>query len=521
MLTAPRSIAQRERIRRNTRAFQSARGLRVEDCLFPQNFKPNPGAQEKIFTDFFSLDPLTPHPLTIEDGRKVVYYRGGVNSGKSFSGAGFICSNAQKDPDARQLVTANSYGQLRTSTLVALADFCKIFRVPLSPVADVPIDDGIWADLTAKKIADARFCSIFGAPILVLSAESFTGRTANSKEVGRGLQVRAFWADEFAYADESAFLTLMTRLGRGPGVLPGVGLITSSINKNNPYNWTYDLFDSPTRSEEKAKYYISVRGSSSENIYADADYVSSMAATLTTELAKIELEGEYSVTSTGIIYNTFSRDLHALSGDDAKIVEYKPSYPIHLSFDFNHNPACAIAAQIVDDEMLILREWYLEDSDTFELSANVARWVQVEWAASVHSAKEVIVHGDASGNQRTANSRKTNWRIVWDTLAKNGISGQKRYKKANPSIFDSVNALKISFKNDRIFMNAIWCPELVKDCEVLKWKESASKIEIDKKDIKRSHLQDCLRYLNWDIWPYTGVNRAPQRVGSRLTGVVL
>lgn len=439
------------------------------------------------------------------------------NSGKSFSGAAFIAANAQKDPNARQLITANSYGQLKTSSLVALADFCKLFRIPLDPVADVPMDESTWADLTSKRIADARFCTLFGAPVLVLSAEAFTGRTSNSKEVGRGLQIRAFWADEFAYADESAFTTIMGRLGRGPGFLPGIGLITSSINKNNPYNWIYDLFDAPNRDEDKQLYFQSVQGSSKENIHADADYVGSMAATLTEELIKIELEGEYASVTKGTIYNTFSRAIHSLSGQDASLLTYSPNHAIYLSFDFNHSPACAIAAQLVEGELRIIKEWYLDNSDTFELSANVCQWIMTQWAGR-NNVRDCHIFGDASGNQKTANSRKTNWQIVWDALNSHGIPASKQYKKANPSLIDSINALKIALKADKIFVNACECPELIKDLETLRWLDG--KAEIDKRDIKRSHLQDTLRYMVWGIWPYHG-GSGPRQVLTPISGVVI
>lgn len=489
----------------------------VRECTFPDQFEPHPGAQETVFSDFFSLSQAKPHPYTVDAARKVLWYRGGLNSGKSFSGGAFICSCALKDSEARLLITANSYGQLKTSTLVALAEFCKMFGVPLEPCADIPMEDSMWADLTAKKIADSRLCKIFDSPVLVLSAEAFTGRTERSQEVGRGLQVRAFWADEFAYAPESAFNTIMGRLGRGPGILPGIGMITSSINKNNPYNWAYDLFDAPNRSDQAKIYYRSVRGSSKENLHADSGYVESMEATLTDELIKIELEGEYATVTKGIIYNTFSRDNHSFFGERSKAIQYQYQVPIHISIDFNHDPACAIAAQLVKDELLILQEWYLSDSDTFELAAEIAQWISERHRVSRHSEKLVLVHGDATGKQKTANSKKTNWQIVWDALTASAITGQKCYRKSNPSVIDSINALKISLKNNRVFVNGNHCPELVKDLEVLKW----SGQDIDKRDIKRSHLQDCLRYLNWDIWPYNQATGRPARKTRQISGVVV
>jgi hypothetical protein len=493
----PKSVALKKRIKENRQKYKGDSTINTK-CLFPQNFTPNPGAQEKFFTEFFSTDQHLPHPFTTDIGRRVAWYRAGLNGGKSFAGAAFSVACALKDPEARGLVTANSYGQLKTSSLVALAEFCK--------------------HLTAKRIADNRFCTIFGAPVLVLSAESFTGRTDKSQEVGRGLQVRWFWGDEYAYANESAFNTMYSRLGRGPGTLPGIGFLTSSINRNSPYNWAYDLFDAPNRDKGSVDYFVSVGGSSAENLHADPEYVRSMMATLTPELIKIELLGEYATVAKGIIFNTFVRAIHLLQGADARLCEYDPRYPLHLSFDFNHSPACAIAAQQVDGELRILREWYKVDSDTFELSDDVAGWVLTEWTAAHNATRAVFIHGDASGNQKTANSRTTNWEIVWDALKARGIVGDRCYGASNPDIQDSVNGLKIALKNDKIFLHGVRCLELSKDLESLRWKGT----DIDKKDLKRSHVQDCLRYLVWDLWPYlpSAAKQAMRGSARNIRGVV-
>jgi len=514
----PKSVALKKRIKENGQRYKGE--TKVESaCLFPQNFTPNPGAQERFFSEFFSTDHATPHPFTKEIGRRVAWYRAGLNGGKSFAGSAFSVACAFKDPDARGLITANSYDQLKTSTLVALAEFCKMFRVPLSPVADIDIEAPEWADLTAKRIADNRFCIIFGAPVLVKSAESFTGRTDKSQEVGRGLQVRWFWGDEYAYANESAFNTMYSRLGRGPGTMPGIGFLTSSINRNSPYNWAYDLFDAPNRGKGAVDYFVSVGGSSAENIHADPEYVRSMMATLTPELIKIELLGEYATVAKGVIFNTFVRSIHLLQGADARLCEYDPRYPLHLSFDFNHSPACAIAAQQVDGELRILREWYKVDSDTFELADDVTVWVIAEWTSlNDHPDYRVFIHGDASGNQKTANSRTTNWEIVWDALKARGIVGDRCYGASNPDIQDSVNGLKIAFKNDKIFLHGVRCLELSKDLESLRWRGT----DIDKRDLKRSHVQDCLRYLVWDLWPYlpSAAKQAMRGSARNIRGVV-
>ena len=477
------------------------------------NFEGGGQSQFLDLLQFPSLEPIGP---------KVVYLRGGIGAGKSFMGAWFACSRAILDPDSRGLISANDYSQLETSTLVALAEFCRDFRIPLEPCAsDASPEDSDWADLTAKRIAANRFCRIGKAPVLVRSANKFAGTTKAAKEAGRGLQVRWFWGDEWSYVDHSAFNTVNGRLGRGPGVLEGIGVITSSINKNSPYNWAYDLFDDPVRSDEVKALYRSIPLDTRENITnLGESYVRSLEASYTKELASIELRSEYCTTSKGVIFRDFNRERHVLYGDNARALTVDPSKPIHLSLDFNYSPACAIAAQVSSaDELLILREWYLEDSDTYELSADICNWLDEQKLPKSPYIDNLYIYGDASGNQRSANSKQTNWQIVWNTLQEHGYRGKRRYGKANPNIVDTINSCNIRLKGDAVYLHGSQCGELVKDLEQLKWKGA----EIDKSDIKRSHLADTLRYLVNTLWPYTEIAKRgkPRAPRTKPSGVMI
>lgn len=473
--------------------------------------QPNPGGQQ----DFFDLlqFPSVDHP-----GPKVIYLRGGIGGGKSFMGAFFSVSRAILDPDSRGLISANDYSQLETSTLVALAEFCRTFGIPLEPTtADADPEDSDWADLTAKRIAANRFCRIGKAPVLVRSANKFSGTTKNAKEAGRGLQVRWFWGDEWSYADESAFNTVNGRLGRGPGSLEGLGVITSSINRNNPFNWAYDLFDAPNRSDEVKRLYRSITLDTRENIkHLGESYVHSLEAAYTEELAAVELRSEYVISSKDTIFRSFSQQKHVLFGDDAGVFAVDPTLPVHLSFDFNHNPACAIAAQVRGDELFIIREWYLQNSDTYELADEVMLWVDGLSLHEGYRGYQLHIYGDASGNQKTANSKKTNWQIVWDAIQSHGYRATRCYGKSNPNIVDSINSVNIRLKGDFIWV-AEECSELIKDLEQLKRKGQ----DIDKSDIKRSHLADCFRYMVDRLWPYSAIAKSSHIRQSRPVGVMI
>jgi hypothetical protein len=506
---------------------------------FPIDFTPNSGGQTTFFDSIglpeirATLDRIYGSPAASQDcwddlASKVttfgrfIYLRGGVGAGKTMCGAAFICLRSILDPTSRSLITANTYGQLETSTLPGFVEFCWRHNIEIEPARENPLE-------TAKAIAARRLCTIairlgdcqgqtkgqrvFKSEILVLSAEAFTARTQNARTPGAGLQVRSIWADEYSTAERSAFEVLNDRLGRGEGTLKGLGVITSTINKYNPYNWTYDLFDDPRRDDAVRELFYSISIPTRENITLDTDYVSSVSAGLTDEHRRIQLESEYVAVTIGRLINTFDRSQHVLFGEDAQLLAPDRILPLHLTLDFNRSPATASIWQVKNDELHCLREWYLVESDTFELGKDIAAWIN-----SIGHTKLVYVYGDASGAQKTANSKKTNWQIIYDALNGANLRYRSRVPKSNPDIQDSVNALKVKFGKNQIYLNGDLSIELVKDLESVCWKVGTG--DIDKKDPARTHLLDGLRYLCWQLYPYVRVSAKGGENGRSLRGVV-
>ncbi len=442
----------------------------VDAASYPV-FEPNPGGQREIF-DRLSLS-------SIYGGAYRWYWiLGGINSGKSTCAAAFICNQARLDPSIRILITANSYPQLMMSTLVALAEFCEKFGYKLEPSFPSPED-------TAAKIAALKHCKIEGAYCFVRSADSFTGATEKAKQGGRGIQVRIVWWDEGSYNDRMCFQTIDGRLGRGAGSVKGIGIISSSINRINPFNWTYDLFASDRRDELQKQIYGSTIIPTTENIHADPDFVRSQEASLTPELRALELEGRFVSITTGRVFNYFKRDRHL------KSISVNLNLYLCVSFDFNRSPATCLVAQSSGRSVEVVREFYLLESDTMQLAEAVAQYLR-------KLGVSVLVYGDSTGIQRTANSKFTNWQIVWDTFSRHGVYGVRKYPDRNASVLDSVHSVNNAFNRDEIFIDPS-CKELIADLEFLTWDKND---KIDKRDIKRSHLGDCLRYLIDGILPY-------------------
>jgi uncharacterized protein YnzC (UPF0291/DUF896 family) len=457
-------------------------------------FYPNPGSQEKLFFELLGCDRGQQLEIDYKDGTtgishaviprpylnepKYFLFRAGSRAGKSQAGAAYCHTMSQNYPSAIGLISANDYLQLRDSTITALINFCDRHNIPIKPRRETVED-------TAASIVSIKGVWIDGVYHLVRTAKDFIGDTAKATQKGRGFEIGWAWLDEwFRVPSKTAWDALITRLSI-PIEKPSI-LLTSTINTDNPYNWVYDLFDNPDRDEEKKKKYISLTGSTYENRHHLAkDYIEGLKASLTPELFSIEILGEYVPITEGKIFKYFNRV--------NQVLKLQPDFnhPIHLSLDFNHHPSCAIASQFIEGEVLILREWYLLNSNTFSLGENIANWLKDK------SFPKYYLHGDATGNQKTANSLQTNWQIIRDKLKE--FKPVTCFGKANPNVQDTINATNIALNQDKIFID-IQCRELTRDLESLRYNEKG---EIDKKmDLMRSHLGDCLRYLIFDLLPY-------------------
>ena len=433
------------------------------------------------YDDFYDLHiPIANHYLA-----EGIWHH---NSGKSYSGAIWACSRALLAPDARGMISANSYGQLARATLLALVEVCRTFNIPLEPWRESPEDQ-------ALAIANCQRCYIGPdrAFVYVLSATAFTGST----QAGRGLQIRWVWGDEFAYAAEKAFLTIDGRLGRGPGNLKGQGILTTSPAG---YNYLWDKFGDPTRSDDLKRIYQMVSMSSLENRkHLGDDYVASLEANYSDELYQQEINGQFINTVQGLIYKYFSRQDHCLNDEDAQLLEYDPNLPLLLTFDFNYNPAVAIAAQRRGSEIHFCQEWFLMDSDIWELAEQIVNWVE-DWGIP----PEIQIFGDATGRARSAASRLSSWDIVFqglEPLAKQRGRGYliRKFADSNPYVVNRIHSVNQLFRQSRCFVHFANCQNLVKDFEQVTWnEESINKVD----NPLLSHLSDAAGYLIHGIYPF-------------------
>jgi Intein splicing domain/Terminase large subunit, T4likevirus-type, N-terminal len=422
------------------------------------------------------------------------------NSGKTHCGAIWAILRSLWFPNYRGLISANSFPQLYSSTLIGLIEACRKYNIPLTPWRDSVEENAI-------AIANARRCFVgkHRAFWRVLSIGAFTGKT----QTGRGAEYQQIWLDEGAYAPEQGFQTLDGRLRSSHGYLCQ-GLITTSPAG---FNWLYRRFADPSRTVEMQRVYHMLVCRTLENrAHLGDDYVASLTANYTDALAAQELDAEFINSVVGRIYKKFARHVNGLTGVDAKMIAYKPALALHIAFDFNATPCVAVIAQQVYNEVHVFKEFFLLDADIDELCKDMCTWIELLRPQN----KDLYLYGDASGRARSAVSKFSAWDIVNANFKKTGLEIHKRYPASNPPVRDRVNAVNFVFRDQECFIDVDNCPELITDLEVLDFSETGG---IDKSDSLRSHLSDALGYLIYQLY---GAKKLPAGMNQkRIVGVPL
>ena len=207
-----------------------------------------------------------------------------------------------------------------------------------------------------------------------------------------------------------------------------------------------------------------------------------------------EFQASFENVTAGTVYYAFDRikNVHP--------ARYSPQQPLFWSLDFNVNPMCSIIGQRDGNDVYILDELYLQDSNTW--AACEAFWQKIApWHTSRISPMQIHLYGDASGGGRQTSASRTDWQIVQDFLTRSFCQVKRHVPHANPPVKDRVNCVNAFFLNqagERRLLIDPKCKQLILDLERVHWKSDAtgnSLAVIDKSDPARTHLSDALGYM--------------------------
>lgn len=288
-----------------------------------------------------------------------------------------------------------------------------------------------------------------------------------------GTEYSTMYFNETSQIDYNSISLARTRLAEK------TPLVKKTYYDSNPptkSSWQYWLFEkklNPQDDEplEDPDDYTSMLMNPNDNMdNIDEGYLKLLAAMPKAERDRF-LYGLYSDESDGQVYYEFRRDSHVGEFKDRPGTKF-------IGADFNVNPHCSLVLQFINNQIQVIDEWYLPNSDTPK--------AVFEWSKSYKGARIIP---DSTGR-----NRKTSGQSDFDIIREAGFIIESTH---NPFVKDRVNNLNKALKDGRILIHPR-CKKLINDLEKVQWKNN----DLDQKtDPGLTHISDALGYACYKLLP--------------------
>ena len=271
-------------------------------------------------------------------------------------------------------------------------------------------------------------------------------------------------------------------------------------NPESTKGWIYKHFV-----EKKNENYRLIIAPTTQNTFLPKHFVEELKSAYDPEYYRINVLGEFGDYQSGLIVKNFI---------DKNIAElkYNKKLPLHLTCDFNVDPMCWEIAHKSDDKVFFIDELVIEKATTQQcVEEFLKRYPDHEG--------EIIINGDASGDNRSTQSEYTNYAIMRKAFKEYGIKRNKqnysdvkfKIRDYNPPILNRIQAFNAKVKNAKNEINLYVdkkCKWLLYNIYNLSFKEGTTIVDIPtfntiKKDRQSKflmHPYDAASYLVEYYW---------------------
>ena len=413
-----------------------------------------------------------PHSQSLD----VAIYQGGYGSGKTWCGSLLGILLAKKYPGSRGLVGAKEYELVRKTTLVAYLDHLENFGYK---------EDKDYSYNKVDKII--KFSN--GSEILFSSLED--------PEKFKSLNLHWAEIEEASQISDSSFKQLLGRLRntyRGKNWVDFRYRLFGHTNPQAEKGWIWQRFV-----EHAKENYRLIIAPTTNNIHLPPHFIESMKESFDEEYYKINVLGEFGDYSSGLVVKGFS--------DENKLkLKYNPDLPIHHTCDFNVDPMCWALANKDEDNVYFFDEIVIENTSTQQcIEEFIRRYPK-------HKS-DIIINGDASGDNRSTQSEYTNYAIIKKALYNYGYDKVKfKLRDYNPPILSRISAFNARVKNSNnerhLFVDPRKCKWILYNIYNLSFKEGTSIVNVPthnqiktNRDFKfLEHPFDAISYLVEYYW---------------------
>lgn len=394
--------------------------------------------------------------------RDIALYQGGYGSGKTFCGSLLGILFCLKYPGVTGLVGAQTYTLLRDTTL----------KQYFEHLDNMGFRAGYHYDYQ-KSEEILKFKN--GSEILF--------RHLQEPNKLKSLNLAFVELEEMSDTPESTFKMLISRLRQN--IKPEWrknGFKYRLFGHTNPESskgWIYKYFV-----EEKTDNYRLIQAPTTQNKFLEPDYVESMKELYDEEYYRINVLGEFGDYTSGLVVKNFSQD-------NIKELHYQPDLPLHLTFDFNVDPMSCILAHVDNGKVFYFDEFILENATTQSTMEEVLK------KYPAHKT-DIIINGDASGDNRSTQSEISNYVIIRNALKRHYPNNKIRFdlRPYNPPIKNRIASFNAMIRNHngerKIFIDKR-CKWLLYNIYNLKYKVGSDVVDVP--TYSQIKTENNLKYL--------------------------
>lgn len=187
---------------------------------------------------------------------------------------------------------------------------------------------------------------------------------------------------------------------------------------------------------------------------------------------------------------------------------------IRISCDFNVDPMCFVASQIISKDLIeknnikladniklqsevlcVIKDWKLKDATTTRM-INVLK----QWLDEISYTGNLTFYGDASGLQRNTASDYTNWLLIENAFPNAYFS----YNTSNPTVTDRINTANMKIKNASneigLLIDINRALDTIRDFEQVSYKRGTMQIDKSKERQGIGHLYDATTYAIYELF---------------------
>lgn len=415
--------------------------------------------------------------MTIPHDNKldVAIYQGGYGSGKTWCGSLLGILLARKYAGSRGLVGAKEYELVRKTTLVTYLEHLDMLGYK----------QGVH--YTYNKV-DKIIKFNNGSEILFSQLDN--------PEKFKSLNLHWAEIEEASQVTDNTFKQLLGRLRntyRGKNWGDFRYRLFGHTNPQPNKDWIFERFV-----EEKHENYRLIIAPTTNNIYLPEHFVKELKNSFDEEYYRINVLGQFGDYNSGLVVKGFS-------DNNIKELQYCKNLPIHLTCDFNVDPMMWLVAHKDNENVYYFDEIVVENATTEMCFKEFMRRYP-------NKESEIIINGDASGDNRSTQSEYTNYAIMRKLLRENGYKNFRFELRAyNPPILNRIASFNARVKTaegkNHLFVDKK-CKYLLKNIYNLKYKEGTTIIDVptinqikqdrDKKFLM--HIFDSASYLTEYYW---------------------